>query len=80
VAPENQNSLQRLGAVDGQSRGWHARRRAERKRLGWVQRQNAVALGRMDPIVSGSAVSVGRNDPCTCGSGKKLKKCCGGTR
>ena len=22
---------------------------------------------------------VGRNDPCPCGSGKKYKKCCGGT-
>lgn len=21
----------------------------------------------------------GRNDPCSCGSGKKYKKCCGGT-
>jgi len=24
-------------------------------------------------------VSVGRNEPCLCGSGKKYKKCCGGT-
>jgi uncharacterized protein YecA (UPF0149 family) len=22
---------------------------------------------------------IGRNDPCPCGSGKKFKKCCGGT-
>ncbi|MCL0091229.1 SEC-C metal-binding domain-containing protein [Dehalococcoidia bacterium] len=22
---------------------------------------------------------VGRNDPCPCGSGKKFKKCCGGS-
>lgn len=25
------------------------------------------------------ATNVGRNDPCPCGSGKKYKKCCGGT-
>jgi SEC-C motif-containing protein len=23
---------------------------------------------------------VGRNDPCSCGSGKKFKKCCGGSQ
>ncbi|MDD2761053.1 SEC-C metal-binding domain-containing protein [Methylomonas lenta] len=22
---------------------------------------------------------MGRNDPCSCGSGKKYKKCCGGS-
>jgi uncharacterized protein len=26
-----------------------------------------------------STMKVGRNDPCPCGSGKKYKKCCGGT-
>src|ERR1019366_4653371 len=24
-------------------------------------------------------VKIGRNDPCPCGSGKKYKRCCGGT-
>ena len=26
-----------------------------------------------------TARKVGRNDPCPCGSGKKYKRCCGGT-
>lgn len=26
-----------------------------------------------------AATKIGRNDPCPCGSGKKFKKCCGGT-
>src|SRR5260370_11115937 len=26
-----------------------------------------------------NAPKVGRNDPCPCGSGKKYKRCCGGT-
>ncbi len=26
-----------------------------------------------------TAPKVGRNEPCLCGSGKKFKKCCGGT-
>ncbi|AOH83952.1 transporter [Sphingomonas panacis] len=31
------------------------------------------------PEVGTPAAKVGRNDPCPCGSGKKFKKCCGGS-
>ena len=31
------------------------------------------------PILS-RGPRIGRNDPCTCGSGKKYKKCCGGSK
>jgi uncharacterized protein len=36
------------------------------------------ALMPLMPIVRATP-KVGRNDPCPCGSGKKVKKCCGGT-
>ncbi len=35
-------------------------------------------LSRPQPVVNPYR-HVGRNDPCPCGSGKKFKKCCGGT-
>ena len=53
------------------------RRRAERKRLGWVQQVSVEARGRLDPIKTDDAL-VGRNDPCPCGSSKKAKRCCRG--
>lgn len=34
--------------------------------------------GRPTPVRR-EAPRVGRNDPCPCGSGRKFKKCCGGT-
>ena len=40
--------------------------------LGGVRETAAPAPKRMS--------KAGRNDPCPCGSGKKFKKCCGGTR
>lgn len=39
-------------------------------------RPSAVATPGPAPVRS---VKVGRNDPCPCGSGKKYKKCCGGS-
>jgi SWIM/SEC-C metal-binding protein len=31
------------------------------------------------PAPAKSATAPGRNDPCPCGSGRKYKKCCGGS-
>lgn len=63
------------GGTTGDGLG-SARRRAERKRLGWVQRTSVEARGRGDPLEA--APAVGRNDPCPCGSGAKAKRCCRG--
>jgi len=37
-----------------------------------------LEAGDLDPEPS-RPTRIGRNDPCPCGSGKKFKKCCGGT-
>jgi uncharacterized protein len=39
----------------------------------WLPHRKAASTFRRD------TAKVGRNDPCPCGSGKKYKKCCGGT-
>ena len=42
-----------------------------------AQRRVSASAHRSEP--RRSTPKVGRNDPCPCGSGKKYKKCCGGT-
>ncbi|NGZ03765.1 MAG: hypothetical protein CV090_12030 [Nitrospira sp. WS238] len=37
-----------------------------------------LEAGDLDPEPS-RPTKIGRNDPCPCRSGKKFKKCCGGT-
>jgi uncharacterized protein len=41
--------------------------------------QESSGLSRFAPDSRRTTSKVGRNDPCLCGSGKKYKKCCGGT-
>jgi uncharacterized protein len=41
--------------------------------------QEAYGVSRFAPETGRTTSKVGRNDPCLCGSGKKYKKCCGGT-
>jgi len=42
-------------------------------------RQISMPLGTPEPPLHFTARKAGRNDPCPCGSGKKFKKCCGGS-
>ncbi len=50
----------------------------EYAQLGRVIYQARLEAGDLDPEPS-RPNKIGRNDPCPCGSGKKFKKCCGGT-
>lgn len=45
----------------------------------WLPHREAAHELLMASTVRREHPKVGRNDPCPCGSGKKFKKCCGGT-
>ncbi|HEV2247962.1 MAG TPA: anaerobic sulfatase-maturation protein [Terriglobia bacterium] len=47
------------------------RQRAPANVMKWVRLQDTATTAKQAP---------GRNDPCPCGSGKKFKRCCGGTK
>lgn len=44
-----------------------------------VEKNRRRQLGKSGGPIPIHSVKVGRNDPCPCGSGKKYKKCCGGS-
>jgi len=56
------------------------REQREAEHRAWLERRSKEPQQPLPSMEPASSTKVGRNAPCPCGSGKKYKRCCGGTR